>query len=190
MSIRQRNPDLNLRALRSGRGFTLIEVLVTFLIISIGLLGLAALQTTTVNEQFEAYQRVQITSMLEDMAQRIRANPVGAQSGAYTGSVTDPYGQQEIATCPTAPGAARDLCEWNRLLAGEAAVDGLKAQPLNAAGCLDMVTASGPNGEVTIRVAVAWQGLTPSVAPGDDCAEGDYGDEGLRRVAFRDVTVR
>ena len=36
----------------SNGGFTLIEVLVTFLITSVGLLGLAALQINVMNDQF------------------------------------------------------------------------------------------------------------------------------------------
>ena len=158
----------------------------TFLIISIGLLGLAALQTSTVNEQFEAYQRVQLTSMLEDMAMRIRANPEQAKLGAYTASVSDPYGRQTIVSCATSPGAARDLCEWNRLLSGASAVDGLSAAPLNAAGCIRDIS-SGTL--VVIRVAIAWQGLSKSVEPGDSCGSGLFGDEEYRRVAFRDVVI-
>ena len=55
-------------------GFTLIEVLVTLLIIAIGLLGLGALQVNTMNDQFEANQRAYATSLVDDMASRIRAN--------------------------------------------------------------------------------------------------------------------
>ncbi len=172
-------------------GFTLIEVLVTFLIVGIGLLGLAALQTSTVNEQFEAYQRVQVTSMLDDMAQRIRANPAAAKTGSYTGAVSNAYGQQPVGVCALTPGASRDLCEWNRILAGAAATDGLTAQPLRAGGCIDMLSLSGANGETTIRVAVAWQGMTASIAPGDDCGMENYGEnDAFRRVAFRDVIIR
>ena len=67
----------------TSKGFTLIEVLVTFLITTVGLLGLAALQVNTMNDQFEAIQRAQITAMVDDMAARIRMNPAAAGSGAY-----------------------------------------------------------------------------------------------------------
>ncbi len=43
----------------ASRGFTLIEVLVTIVILAVGLLGLALLQTTSLNNQLEAYQRAQ-----------------------------------------------------------------------------------------------------------------------------------
>jgi type IV pilus assembly protein PilV len=49
-------------------GFTLIEVLVTFVVIALGLLGFGAMQVSTMNGSFEAYQRALVTSMVEDMA--------------------------------------------------------------------------------------------------------------------------
>ena len=91
-------------------GFTLIEVLVTVLIVAIGLLGLAALQVNTLNKQFETLQRAQVTSMVEDMTSRIRMNPTEAKSGAY-------YGSASGTNCASLSGADRDLCEWNAMMA-------------------------------------------------------------------------
>ena len=68
----------------SNGGFTLIEVLVAFLITSVGLLGLAALQINVMNDQFEAMQRAKITAMVDDMAAKIRMNPQAAEAGIYT----------------------------------------------------------------------------------------------------------
>ena len=67
----------------SQRGFTLIEVLVTFLIVAIGLLGLGALQVNTMNNSFETYQRALVASIVEDMAARIRMNANAAVAGEY-----------------------------------------------------------------------------------------------------------
>ena len=179
-----------------SRGFTLIEVLVTFLIISVGLLGLAALQAGTVNEQFEAYQRVQVTSMLDDMAQRIRANPVAAKAGAYTGTVSALYGRQAVSSdgCGTSPGSARDLCEWNRLLAGTATAGNSVVTPINIGGCIDMrvvgdATALPPTA-TTIRVSVSWQGMSSLEPPSNLCGFVEAEGDGFRRVAFRDVIIR
>lgn len=172
-------------------GFTLIEVLITFLIIAIGLLGLAGLQVNTMNSQFEAYQRVQITYLLDDMSDRIRVNP--SQVATYTQTVSEDYGLQSTASlCSTATGATRDLCEWNQLIAGVAVVDadGRKVgAPLNARGCIESVAGSG-GGELVVRVTVAWQGIERSAAPSVACGKDQYGDEGFRRALFRDVIIR
>ena len=55
-------------------GFSLIEVLVTILILMVGLLGLAGLQSRALTAQMEAYQRSQALILLKDMADRINAN--------------------------------------------------------------------------------------------------------------------
>lgn len=54
-------------------GFTLIEILVTVIVLSIGLLGLAGLQATSFKFNSTAYQRSQATSLAYDIADRIRA---------------------------------------------------------------------------------------------------------------------
>jgi len=56
-------------------GFTLVEVLVTMVVMSIGLLGLAGLQATSLRSNSGANFRTQAILYANDMAERIRANP-------------------------------------------------------------------------------------------------------------------
>lgn len=53
-------------------GFTLIEVLVALLVLAIGLLGLAALQTQGVRFNHDAAVRTQATNLAQDMLERLR----------------------------------------------------------------------------------------------------------------------
>ncbi len=181
---------------KSDSGFTLIEVLVTFLITSVGLLGLAALQVNVMNDQFEAIQRDQITAMVDDMAARIRMNPKAAEAGTYTQDLIEGvagyYGSLDVQPACSSPTAVlRDLCDWNRTIAGAARVsEGQNlASPLGARGCIESAAASG-SGETIIRVSIAWQGMMNSVAPSASCGSGQYGSENLRRAVYRDVAVR
>lgn len=74
-------PTLILRTRQNG--FTLLEALVTVVILSIGLLGLLGLQTVSlINTQVSA-ARSQASIAADNMANRIRANPVGASNGDY-----------------------------------------------------------------------------------------------------------
>src|SRR3990167_4605539 len=59
---------------RSQKGFSLIEVLVALLVLSIGLLGLAALQTTSLQFNTGSYFRTQATFLAYDILDRMRAN--------------------------------------------------------------------------------------------------------------------
>jgi len=58
-------------------GTSLIEVLITLLIFTVGMLGLAALQLNALQGSSDSAQRSQSTWILQDIAERIRANPAG-----------------------------------------------------------------------------------------------------------------
>lgn len=69
-----KHPVYSLRgAHRSQAGFTLLEVLIALLVLSIGLLGLAALQAAGLRSSHGAYLSSQATLLAYDMADRIRA---------------------------------------------------------------------------------------------------------------------
>lgn len=57
------------------QGVTLIEALITLLILSIGLLGMAAMQVRSLQFNQDAYLRSQANVLLYDMAERCRALP-------------------------------------------------------------------------------------------------------------------
>lgn len=64
-------------------GFTLIEVLVTLIIVAVGLLGLAGLQVTGLRNNLSSESRSQATLMANDIIERMRANPVGVANNDY-----------------------------------------------------------------------------------------------------------
>ncbi|MCG6975071.1 MAG: type IV pilus modification protein PilV [Acidiferrobacterales bacterium] len=58
-------------------GASLIEVMVAFLILSIGLLGLAMLQGKSLRLNTDAYLRSQATLIAHELMENMRANPTG-----------------------------------------------------------------------------------------------------------------
>jgi len=64
-------------------GFSMVEVLVTLMVLSIGLLGLAAMQTSSIQNTHGAYLRTQATHLAYDMLDRMRANMTGVNNGNY-----------------------------------------------------------------------------------------------------------
>jgi type IV pilus assembly protein PilV len=99
---------------RAQRGFTLIEILVTVVLISVGLLGVAALQLTTLRGNQEAYVRSQASVIANDILDRMRASPIAFRNGLYD---TD-FNGTGAASTP----AGADLLSWqqsiNQLLPG------------------------------------------------------------------------
>lgn len=104
-------------------GFSLVEVLVALVVLSIGLLGLAGLQTRGVRDNHSAYLRTQATLNAKDLVDRMRAN----RSAALVGDYDIDFGVNVAAGATV---AAQDLSQWQAALAqlpgpgqGKVAVD-------------------------------------------------------------------
>jgi type IV pilus assembly protein PilV len=69
--------------LKNQRGTTLIETLVALLVLSIGLLGVAALQVNALQSNQMAHVRSQASVLAYDLADRMRANRAAALAGLY-----------------------------------------------------------------------------------------------------------
>lgn len=111
----RRSPVLTIRP---QSGFTLVEVLVSALVIAIGLVGVAALQALALKNNQSTFMRSQATALAYDLADRMRANVSGADAGAY-----DPAAAAIDTSCNTNSGCApdvlaeHDLAEWNASIA-------------------------------------------------------------------------
>ena len=68
---------------KTQHGFSLLEVLIALLVLSIGLLGLAALQTISLKANHSAYTRTQAIYLAYDIMDRIKANRIQALAGDY-----------------------------------------------------------------------------------------------------------
>ena len=82
----RREADIIMTGLKTGRkqgGFTLLEVLIALLVLSIGLLGFAALQTLGLRSNQMASMRTLSTQYAYDMTDRMRANPEGVDASQY-----------------------------------------------------------------------------------------------------------
>ena len=170
---------------RKNAGFSMIEVLITIVILMIGLLGLAGLQTKALTAQMEAYQRSQALILLKDMVDRISANRKNALS-----YVTE---LNPAASCPAAGAtvASVDLNEWCNALLGAAEVqDTAKVGAMiGARGCITQTIAPVTGVPSQYLVAVAWQGLNSTAIPAITCGQNQYGNEALRRVVALPVTI-
>ena len=97
---------------RAARGFTLLETLVALAVLSVGLLGAAALLLDSLRAHAGALRRVEALSLVRDMADRIRANPRG---GIHYDMASSPPGAasasscEEYSSCDSAQLAAADL---------------------------------------------------------------------------------
>ncbi len=132
-------------AQREG-GFTMVEVLIAVLVLSIGLIGLASLQGVSLQFNNSAYLRSQATNLAYDIADRMRAN---RSQAIIAGS---PYNIAVGAAIP-APGtlAQTDLNEWltalqNTLPAGTGGVAVVPGGNITILVCWDDTRGEGAAG--------------------------------------------
>jgi type IV pilus assembly protein PilV len=168
-------------------GFTLIEVLVSLVILLVGLLGLAGLQSRSQQAEMESYQRVQALIIIQDMIDRINANRqvVDCYVIATIGTGVAPPGSCAAGTIEQAAMANADMTSWDTMLdgAGETSGGVSIGSMIGARGC---IVSLGGN---VYQIAVAWQGLHPTVAPNNTCGLNQYGDDNLRRVVVMPVQI-
>lgn len=126
----------------NSRGFTLIEVMVALIVMSIGMLGVAGLQAVSSKYKINSWARSNVASLVSDIGERIRVNSDVAGTNVMQGGVTtaseykldaDSAGstwadQQadtlnitkdcETTACTTHERATYDMLTWRRLVRG------------------------------------------------------------------------
>lgn len=137
----------------------MLEVSVSTLVLSIGVLGLVTLQVAAKRAGFEAVQRTTASALASDIIERMRGNPgaLANYNGASAGTVSnvaDSSSQTCGSGCTGSELAARDLWEWEQAILGatendpnDVAVGGL----VGASGCISIT-----NG--LVEVTISWEG--------------------------------
>lgn len=149
----------------NSKGVTMIEVLVSMLVLSIGLLGAAGLQSTSLRSNQSAYLRTQATAVVYDIMDRMRTNPDGVAAGNYNNVDTatlpdDPACIDTSAGCNAAGLADHDIRDW--------ALNSLAILPSSSATVV--VDDMGTNGDASDDVFVVtlnWADFSIGVDPKD-----------------------
>jgi len=117
------------------KGFSLLEVLITILILSVGLLGMASLQLNAMKFNQMAAVRSHATVLAYDIADRMRANRTVAKSGGYVIAIDAAASGTSIAQT--------DLADWKSSL------------DRYLPGGLGAVSVSGASGDM-VTVTIQW----------------------------------
>ena len=102
---------------KTSTGFTLMEILVALLVLSLGLLGMAGMQIFSLSSNYDAYLRTQATFFAYELVDKLKANRNEALAGGYdtlisniAGSVTDC--QSTTADCSPNELAVFEVTQW------------------------------------------------------------------------------
>jgi type IV pilus assembly protein PilV len=172
---------------RRSHGFTLLEVLVSLFVLSIGLLGVGKLMLGAVRSDDSAFMRTQATALAYEILDAMRANRPAAQSQGYDTT------QSQFTTlsnpgvlCDNSPSgtactdgdtlAQYDLWMWKQRMIGAAGSPG--ALPPTSLG--SVTTTPGPNSQVVATITVQWD---------DSLAQQTFNPSGTPPVLDQTVTL-
>ena len=158
---------------RQQSGVTLIEAVITILIVAIGMLGMAALQSASLRLAYNSYERTQANFLVSDLIDRIKMNPENFVE--LPAAVTVSQGSPDCL--------GGDACTPQQLVTFE------QASWLNSAqGLLPNVTATlNEDGSMrgTFDLTVSWQRATPAPDPDDPDPDGDNNQASENTFTYR-----
>ena len=173
------------------RGFSLIEVMVSTLVISVSVLGMTGMQITAKRAGLEAIQRTSATSLATDLLERMRSNPealssyvtTGLGGGSITVEPSPDCSYDSANTCTIEELAAHDLWEWEQAIDGAAETRLVEGDPVSVGGLFDPTACVSVTGGA-VTVSMAWEGYQSQSNPSfDACGSGlgKYGTDDAKR---------
>lgn len=181
-------------AVRRQRGATLLEVLVSLVLVLVALLGAVGLMARSNQSELEAYQRFQAIALNQDMVSRLNANREAAAcysngaDGMALGTGAAPTTACVGVAKPTyGATAVEDLNAWHQALLGSTEQQGTTklGAMVGARGCIEQIDAVTQE----YRISVVWQGLTATSAPAVACGQGQFGNDAYRRAVVTVVRI-
>ena len=195
MTTKSLNVSRHYTTKRTQQGFTMIEALIAFAVLSFGVLGIVGLLTISKTSQLLALQHTRAVTLSDAIIERIRANPAGLEiyntgTDAPVGVAsrgTEPAPDCRDADCSPDELATHDMWAWEQALDGAGAtVEGANTAGLNdPRGCIAFTAAPGLTRTGQLTVYVQWRGLTETfdAVQGNEmtCGGEDAGTDKFRR---------
>ncbi len=141
---------------KKSKGFSLVEVLIALIIMSVGMLGIAGLYVQSMQAGRTSMLRHHAVTLAGDVADRIRANPTaGAAYSAAAGVNNNCVAQN--TSCNIAEMAAHDIFLWQQ--------QALEFLPPMADGSQQVQVLFTPGTPPTYQITIRWDEPTPDNIP-------------------------
>lgn len=142
---------------RRVAGFSLVEVLIALVILSVGLLGIAAMVSESLKSKDSSYYRTQALNYAANILERMRANKAQATSGSYDvnygglgSNGTIPSDSCTSTNCSPGQMAGVDLAQWQQEIS-----DALPAIS-NSAPAAGSITTTTVGQMTQVNISIRW----------------------------------
>ncbi len=161
----------------SEKGLSLIEVLVSLVILVIGLIGVFNLHIISKQGSFESYQQTQASYLAHDIINRMKVNNtiLDAYSGTYDGSLSAPgkICRDPAALCDANELKDYDLYFWEQALIGNNELKGTHGLGGldTPQACVSVTDEGAPfDGRQLkhVEVVIRWKGIRKLTTGNDD----------------------
>lgn len=184
-----------MRLVKRQQGFSMIEALIAFAVLSFGIMGVVTLLASSKANQLETVQRTRAVTLANALVERIRINPA-AVATYHTGlnaPVTGVSGTAPSPDCKSAPCtpvqlATYDMWEWSEELRGANATVTATGNAIGGIfqpqACVVFAADAGRTATGPLTVLITWRGvseITDATAGGDECGNLNAEDEPYRR---------
>jgi type IV pilus assembly protein PilV len=132
--------------IRNNRGFTLLEALIGFFILSIGMLGIASLQAISLKAGKTSVYTSVAMMKVDELLESMRANPNALATYESAGASQSCW---DAAVCTEVQLAEDDVFWWKQNLKA-----GL---PPTVAGTVKVRAAAAPSKMATVEITVSWK---------------------------------
>ncbi|CAN7742643.1 type IV pilus modification protein PilV [Pseudorhodoferax sp. LjRoot39] len=139
---------------RRQRGVTLLESMIAIVLVALGVLGILGVQLRTLADTQTAVRRAQAIRLIEDLGERIKANPTSLTAAVLANYVV---GENEVSGAPPncangcGPGdtALADIAQWKANVAA--------TMPLGEAAVFVVAQGTATNVRPQLGVMVSWR---------------------------------
>ncbi len=159
---------------QTHKGYSLIEVLVSVVVLALGFLGMTSLQTKSLQNNQNAVLRTQAAYLSYEMLEKIRGNPVANAIDIYVGNNGVTSATNCLTTsCDQNDLAAFDVLSWKCAINSSHCTNDVQGNLISTTSELPSGTGTIEKSGNNIKITISWAEGRPKLNPATNTLEAE-----------------